>query len=71
MLRSISARVAELYTEIHPHEGLGDLTMELNPSRRASLELATTFGGQQGVPPQAYYSQSHLDTLGICIFLTI
>jgi recombinational DNA repair ATPase RecF len=71
VLRSISARVAELYTQIHPDEGLGDLTMELNPNRRASLELATTFGGQAGVPPQAFYSQSHLDTLGICIFLAL
>jgi hypothetical protein len=70
VLSSISVRVNQLYEKVHPGEGAAALTMQLNPRRRASLDLGSSFAGKD-VPPQAYYSQSHLDTLGICIFLAL
>lgn len=41
----------------------------MKPTAIGSLEFDATFYGAAKVPPQAYYSESHLDTLGICVFL--
>ncbi|MBI3890349.1 MAG: AAA family ATPase [Candidatus Wallbacteria bacterium] len=71
VLTAISRRVDELYEVVHPGEGGAGLSMGLTPSRRASLDLGSSFGGQGRVPPTAYFSQSHLDTLGICVFLAL
>jgi hypothetical protein len=43
----------------------------LDPAKRASLEIGTDFCGEKGAPPQAYFSESHLDTLGLCVFLAL
>jgi hypothetical protein len=56
---------------VHPGEGLNKISLELDPVRRASLDIGTSFAGQANTPPQAYFSQSHLDTLGLCIFLAL
>lgn len=71
ILNTIAAKVGELYEAVHPGEGLNKISLELDPSRRASLDIGASFGGQTGTPPQAYFSQSHLDTLGLCIFLAL
>lgn len=71
VLDRIAQEVGRLYDAVHPGEGLNTVILGLDPKRRASLDIKTTFAGQHNVPPQAYYSESHLDTLGICIFLAI
>ncbi len=71
ILSAISTRVCELYEAIHPGEGLNKIALALEERRRASLEIATEFGGKLDTPPQAYFSDSHLDTLGLCIFLAL
>src|SRR3546814_16496142 len=71
VLDAISTRVGELYEAIHPGEGLNKIVLAMDAAKRASLEIATEFGGKQDTPPQAYYSDSHLDTLGLCVFLEI
>ncbi|HEX3247544.1 MAG TPA: ABC transporter ATP-binding protein, partial [Chloroflexota bacterium] len=37
----------------------------------SSIELDAGFQDRDDLPPQAYYSESHLDTLGICVFLAL
>lgn len=71
ILRAISIRVGELYEAIHPGEGLNKIVLALEEGKRASLEIATDFGGNPDSPPQAYFSDSHLDTLGLCVFLAL
>jgi hypothetical protein len=71
ILTAISARVGELYEAIHPKEGLNKIVLALDAGKRASLEIATEFGGKKDAPPQAYFSDSHLDTLGLCVFLAL
>jgi energy-coupling factor transporter ATP-binding protein EcfA2 len=71
ILRAISIRVGQLYDAIHPGERLSKISLELDAAKRASLEIATEFGGQPDAPPQAYFSDSHLDTLGLCVFLAL
>jgi energy-coupling factor transporter ATP-binding protein EcfA2 len=71
VLNSIATRVGELYEEIHPKEGLSNISLQLDPSKRASLEVVSQFPSANDPPPAAYLSESHLDTLGICIFLAL
>lgn len=71
ILSAISVRVGELYEAIHPGEGLNKIVLALDAGKRASLEIATEFGGKKDAPPQAYFSDSHLDTLGLCVFLAL
>jgi hypothetical protein len=70
-LKTISTRVGELYEEIHPGEGLSKISLLLDPDKRASLDIRGAFPGAKDVPPGAYFSDSHLDTLGLCIWLAI
>ncbi|MDP9499712.1 AAA family ATPase [Bisgaard Taxon 45] len=71
ILGSISVRVGQLYELIHPKEGLDKITLALDAAKRGSLEIAMEFAGEQDTPPQAYFSDSHLDTLGLCVFLAL
>lgn len=70
IMSDIANEVGELYEQVHPGEGLNAIALELDPKKRASLELKAKFSGHDA-PPQAYFSQSHLDTLGLCVFLAL
>ncbi len=71
ILATIAADVGRIYELVHPGEGLHKISLELDPKRRASLEIGASFCGATGTPPQAYFSDSHLDTLGLCVFLAL
>lgn len=71
ILTTVSSEVERLYQLIHPEEGLGGIRLYLKPNVRGSLEYDGDFQGSHNVPPQAYYSDAHLDTLGICMFLAL
>ncbi|WP_316980117.1 AAA family ATPase [Shumkonia mesophila] len=70
LISGIADDVGDLYEAIHPGEGLKKISLQLDPVRRASLNLGSEFCSQKA-PPQAYFSQSHLDTLGLCVFLAL
>lgn len=69
-LAQIADRVGVLYEAVHPGEGLNKISLQLDPNKRASLEIGASFCGQD-TKPQAYFSDSHLDTLGLCVFLAL
>jgi energy-coupling factor transporter ATP-binding protein EcfA2 len=71
VLGAISGEVEKLYIKIHPDEGIGKIRFYLKPNAIGSLEFDAQFQTEAAVPPQAYYSESHLDTLGICVFLAL
>lgn len=71
VLAGIADEVGRLYEEVHPGEGLNKISLQLDPARRASLDIGASFCGEVGAPPQAYFSESHLDTLGLCVFLAL
>jgi hypothetical protein len=71
VLAKIAGEVGRIYEEVHPGEGLNKISLELDPSKRASLSIGASFCGQAGAQPQAYFSDSHLDTLGLCVFLAL
>jgi AAA domain len=71
VLVAIAVEVGRLYEVIHPGEGLNKISFKLSPTRQGSLDLGAEFLGKQDQPPQAYFSESHLDSLGLCIFLAL
>jgi len=71
VLKSISKEVTKLYAKLHPTEGIGNIRFYLKPNVMGSLEIDGQFHATTELPPQAYYSESHLDTLGICVFLAL
>jgi len=71
ILNSISKDVEALYSKLHPKEGLNNISLYLKPKVQGSLEIQSNFQYQTDIPPQAYFSDSHLDTLGICIFIAM
>jgi energy-coupling factor transporter ATP-binding protein EcfA2 len=71
ILAKIAGEVGRIYEIVHPGEGLNKISLELDPERRASLEIGASFCGATDAPPQAYFSDSHLDTLGLCVFLAL
>jgi hypothetical protein len=70
-LDAVSEECRRLYRRIHPDQTVGFPRFWLDETRRASLHQAAIFQGHTDVPPQAYFSESHLDTLGFCLFLAI
>jgi len=71
ILESVSANIEQLYLQVHPNEPVGGIRFYLNPNRPRSLEFDGRFGDVEDIPPGAYYSESHLDTLGVCVFLAL
>jgi len=70
-LDAVSADVASMYKKLHPGEELGDIKLFLNPNRKNSLEMTGSFYGEKEISMQSLYSESHLDTMGICIFIAL
>jgi tetratricopeptide (TPR) repeat protein len=71
ILDGIATECNRLYSQIHPGEPIAISKLELDTGKRASLNQAASFEGHNNVPPQAYFSESHLDTLGFCFWLAL
>ena len=71
ILDQIASECNRLYAAIHTNEPIAISRLALDVGKRASLSQAATFQGHNDVPPQAYFSESHLDTLGFCFWLAL
>jgi hypothetical protein len=71
ILKEITSLANSYFDAIHPDENLGDLKIFTRESQGASLAITSKFHGKDAEDPRAYYSESHLDTLGLCIFLAL
>lgn len=71
ILKEVSDECSSFYEKIHPDEPLGKLTLSMNEKTKGSLIQGAVFGARSDIPPQAYYSEAHLDTLGFCLFLAL
>lgn len=70
-LESISEEVDRLYGSLHPGEQIGNIKLFLKPNAQSSLVVGGSFHGENEIAPQSLYSESHLDTLGVCIFMAL
>lgn len=75
ILDGIGSIVARFYEAIHPSSALdeptGPPTVEVQRHRGGTAFLRGKFAGQAIDDPQQLYSDGHLDTIGICIFLAL
>ncbi len=71
VLDEISDEANRLYAILHPNEELGGIRLSVREKGQGSVGMSGEFHGQKDVPPEAFFSDSHLDTLGICIFLAL
>jgi hypothetical protein len=66
-LDAISGDVDTFYRTINPEEGVEDIRLEV--IREEGVEFKYVFHGKESHPPLKYLSESHLNCLGICLFL--
>ncbi|MBI3653360.1 MAG: AAA family ATPase [Acidobacteria bacterium] len=71
VLEAVKNECSRLYSRLHPDEPYTLTRLFLNLKTKGSLHLAAHFDGYDEVSPQAYFSESHLDTLGFCLWLAI
>jgi energy-coupling factor transporter ATP-binding protein EcfA2 len=71
ILKEVAGEVNRLYRQLHPNEReLGGARFYLDPKQRASLHQRVCFGDEE-LPPQACFSESHLLTLAFCLWLAL
>lgn len=67
----LSREINDLYVRLHPEESHGGVRLEVREAVQGSVNLRADFYDRQSEDPRAYYSDAHLDTLGLSIFLTL
>ncbi|GAP70573.1 hypothetical protein BA6E_1255 [Bacteroidales bacterium 6E] len=70
-LLSISENVEELFSKMHPEESIGGIKLFMKAGVKNSINLTANFFNACDITPQSIYSESHLDTLGIAIFIAL
>lgn len=70
ILTELSADIRETYKALHPDEPIQSGEITLDEAQSASLLHSVLFC-EEVVPPGAYLSESHIDTLGFAIFLAM
>lgn len=66
----LSKDINNLYLRLHPEEDHGDIHLEVRQEVRGSVNLSAKFYNRRA-DPWAYYSDAHLDSLGLCTFLAL
>jgi recombinational DNA repair ATPase RecF len=67
----LSEDINSIYTRLHPDENHGGMRLEVRDIGQGSATLKANFYGRRDEDPRGYYSDAHLDTLGISIFLAL
>lgn len=70
-LSAISEDFAKLYHSIHPGEEIENIRLYLHPTQKGAARFDGTLFGSDEMSPVACLSESHLDTLGLCLFLAL
>ena len=70
VLVEVSTKANEFYERIHPSEGIATSKLSVRLATQKSVEMETSFYGEEAHPLR-YFSESHLDTLGLCYFFAL
>ena len=71
ILDSVSDQLKCYWDVIHPEETAKLTKLALSETTKGSLNQFGSFGEHEDITPQAYFSESHLDTLGFCYWMAI
>jgi len=65
------AEIADRYFQrIHPNEHIGKPELKIKDHGKGSINLESEFYGRES-DPRGLYSEGHVDSLGLCLFLAI
>ena len=67
----LSDDIDDIYTRLHPDESHGRIRLEVRETGQGSANLRCSFYEKSDEDPRGYYSDAHLDTLGVSIFLAL
>ncbi len=67
----LSQDIDNLYCQLHPGESHGGIRLEVREVGQGSVNLRGNYYDRTDEDPRAYYSDAHLDTLGLSIFLAL
>lgn len=70
ILHEIAAEANRIYLLLHPEEKVGAVSLEVPKRGQGSVEMETEFFGKRS-DARLYFSESHLDTLGVALFLAL
>jgi hypothetical protein len=70
LISRVAGTADSFFQQIHPGEKIGVPLLEVTERGTGSLSLTGEFHGRRG-DPRGYYSEGHLDSLGLCLFLAI
>jgi hypothetical protein len=71
LFNKLSGEIDRLYDCLHRDESHGGIRLEVREVGQASANLRASFYERTNEDPRGYYSDAHLDTLGISIFLAL
>lgn len=71
ILDDIVDETNRLFKRIHPGERIGLDKLIMDEKRPGSVDQTGTFHDHSDIRPQAIFSESHLDTLGFCVWLAM
>lgn len=71
-IKMFSDKINEYYSYMHPGENVSDIKIKLieEENNLKGLTIEYNFHNNSASPPQKYLSESHLNSLGIALFLT-
>lgn len=70
LLDAIVSTADKYFQKIHPGEEIGKPELIISSRGTGSIELKSEFHGETG-DPRGHYSEGHVDSLGLCLFLSI
>jgi AAA domain len=68
IVERLAALANEYYEYVHPNENIAQSSLDVRQVGRGSVDITTSFHGNRE-SPLLHFSESHLDTLGLCYFL--
>jgi DNA repair exonuclease SbcCD ATPase subunit len=71
IFNELSDDVGHIYMVLHPDERHGGIRLEVREAAQGSANLKTSYYEKADEDPRAYYSEAHLDTLGLSLFLAL
>lgn len=71
LLNSLTGTICKFYEQMHSGEGISTIRLSLKENQNKSLEVLADFYGKTNVKPKDYYSEAHLDSLALSIFLAV
>jgi AAA15 family ATPase/GTPase len=71
ILADISKGVKLFWSEIHPHEPIGNVSLCAHSDQDKAIDISLNFFGTEQESPRLTLSEGYRNSLGLCIFLSL